>query len=112
VAFAFCECDSNVMINSESYEIIISMIMHWYRADFASSVSSLPNKIVKFLRGDKKAKLQAMIDSGKPIRVSYSSYDWGANSSQSLEFFGSQLSTQQWSVDALLRLNLCIEVMS
>mmetsp|Transcript_18406 Transcript_18406/g.21180 ORF Transcript_18406/g.21180 Transcript_18406/m.21180 type:complete len:524 (+) Transcript_18406:35-1606(+) len=112
VAFAFCECDSNVMINSESYEIIISMIMHWYRADFASSVSSLPDKIVKFLRGDKKAKLEAMIDSGKPIRVSYSSYDWGANSSQSLEFFGSQLSTQQWSVDALLRLNLCIEVMS
>lgn len=109
VALAFCECDSNLMIDSENHEITVSMIMYWYRSDFTNDVSSLPEKLVTFLRGEKKMQLQEMINSGKPIRINYSTYDWGANSSQNIEFLGSQLSTQKWSVDALFRRNICSE---
>lgn len=80
VSQAFCEDDDNVEINVKKRSLCVSKIWSWYRVDFVSSERELPAKIVEYLRGDKRAKLQQLLDDGKPIRISYKEYDWSNGS--------------------------------
>ena len=86
VSQAFCEDSDNCEINVKKRTIFLNKILGWYRADFCASDKELPAKIVEYLRGDKRAILQKLIDTGKPIRVSYNNYDWSANASDYVPF--------------------------
>eukprot|EP00591_Stephanopyxis_turris_P004432 CAMPEP_0195522288 /NCGR_PEP_ID=MMETSP0794_2-20130614/20286_1 /TAXON_ID=515487 /ORGANISM="Stephanopyxis turris, Strain CCMP 815" /LENGTH=521 /DNA_ID=CAMNT_0040652007 /DNA_START=64 /DNA_END=1629 /DNA_ORIENTATION=+ len=86
VAQAFCQQPDNVSVNKDTYELSLSMILKWYRADFADSLQMLPARVVTFLRGERKKTLQTMIDSGRPIKVTFNVYDWGTNASKSEAF--------------------------
>ncbi|CAB9514611.1 Glutaredoxin 3 [Seminavis robusta] len=79
VAMSFAEDDDNVHVDSDKRILSFSQIINWYRIDFAPSNKELPQTIVQFLRGDKKDKLQDMIDDGKRIKIKFLPYDWTTN---------------------------------
>jgi len=95
VSQAFAEQEENVAVDEANSELRLTMILSWYQADFADSAEKLPAKIVTFLRGSKKDKLQKMIDSGKPIRIKYNTYDWSTNASRSDTFSSSKVKPNQ-----------------
>merc|ERR1712087_331485 len=83
VAQSFAEQDDNVNIIEDEHKLRLTKILSWFRADFASSNKELPLKVVTFLRGEKKEKLQRMIDNAdQQIRVEFNEYDWGTNASE------------------------------
>jgi len=86
VAQAFAEDDGNVTINTKHRVLSLSQIINWYRIDFAPSTKELPQKIVQFLRGEKKEKLQSMIDDGKKIKIKFKPYDWSTDAGDFLAF--------------------------
>ena len=91
VAQAVCEQDDNVKVDDKTNTLHLTMIFSWYRVDFAPSKKELPAKVVTFLRGEKKEKLQKMIDSGKAVKVQFNTYDWGTNASEFVPFDGKLL---------------------
>jgi len=91
VAQAFAEQEENVKIFEETNTISLNKILSWYRSDFARSNNELPEKVLPFLRGGKKAKLHEMIKSGQPIKVKFNVYDWGTNASNFVPFESSAL---------------------
>jgi len=99
VAQAFCEQDDNVGIDEANSVLSLSKILSWYRSDFATSTSELPGIIVTFLRGEKRKKLQRMIDdSGKAIKVTFNDYDWGTNASKSEGFSKEKLVLEKFGL--------------
>jgi hypothetical protein len=97
-AMSFCEDDSNVCIHEDTMELDLSMLLKWYRSDFCSSASMLPERVLTFLRGKKKDTLQRMVDSKGTIKIKYLTYDWGTNASDSLVFQSNVLSNSQKSL--------------
>jgi len=91
VAQAFCEQDHNVKVDDKTNTLHLTMILSWFRVDFAPSKKELPAKVVTFLRGEKKEKLQKMMDSGKAVNVQFNTYDWGTNASEFVPFDGNFL---------------------
>lgn len=87
VSEAFVSDDGNVSIDEENNTLALSMIFHWYRADFADAKSKLPIFIVEYLHGDRKKSFLRMMASGKKIRIEFKPYDWGVvNAEGSKEF--------------------------
>lgn len=101
VSMAFCEDDNNVEVDDEQRTLSLSKIFSWYRADFAPSNKELPMKVVDFLRGEKKAKLQKMLDEEGPISISFKPYDWGINASDFVPFDSNVLKADVYSLVAL-----------
>ena len=102
-AMSFCENDRNVSVNVEKMELELTMILKWYRADFAPSASKLPEKLVTYLRGQKREQLQTMLDGKKAIKIKYFTYDWGTNATRNKSFCSSSLETTQNSLTAVLK---------
>lgn len=104
VAMAFCEDDNNVHVDAENHTVSLSKILFWYRADFANSDQELPKKVLEFLRGDKKEKLQKMLESEKVITVVYNHYDWGTDASNFVPFDSGTLKAEGYSLMKTLSL--------
>lgn len=83
VAASFTESDDNVAVDDVRHTLTLTKILDWYGKDFAPSKADLPNAIVGLLRGDKRARLQRMLDTGKSIAVDFYAYDWSTNASSS-----------------------------
>lgn len=81
VAQAYCEQQESVGVDEENSTVSLTMIMKWYKSDFAESFADLPSSIVNYLRGEKQEKLQRLIDSEKKIKVTFNTYDWSNNAS-------------------------------
>lgn len=88
VAQAFMSDDGNVDIDEERNTLSLSMIFHWYRADFAESRSKLPNFIIKYLHSERKEKLERMVKSGVKIHIEFKPYDWSVSAEGNKEFEG------------------------
>lgn len=101
VAQAFFEGDDNCRLNEKTNTMEVSQILNWYRVDFASSNAELPKKILEFLRGEKKATLQRMLDKGS-VKVKFNTYDWTTNASDFVPFQYSRLIADKTSVLAPL----------
>ena len=101
VAQAFMEQNDNVKIVPETNEVHLSMILSWYSVDFAPSKDALPQKVVTFLRGEKKEALEKMLESGKKISVKFNAYDWGTNASDFVPFDRAVLNANPKSIKAL-----------
>eukprot|EP00568_Trieres_chinensis_P004154 CAMPEP_0183294828 /NCGR_PEP_ID=MMETSP0160_2-20130417/2999_1 /TAXON_ID=2839 ORGANISM="Odontella Sinensis, Strain Grunow 1884" /NCGR_SAMPLE_ID=MMETSP0160_2 /ASSEMBLY_ACC=CAM_ASM_000250 /LENGTH=521 /DNA_ID=CAMNT_0025456199 /DNA_START=96 /DNA_END=1661 /DNA_ORIENTATION=+ len=86
VALAFCEQDENVKVDEDKHKLYLSMILSWYKEDFVKDSPDLPQKVVTYLRGEKKEKLQRMIESKKSIVVKFNEYDWSTNASKSKKY--------------------------
>lgn len=86
VSMAFCEQDENVRIDESSNTLHLTKLLSWFREDFAASNKELPQKVVTFLRGEKQAALQRMIDSKNSIKIVFNNYDWGTNASDFVAF--------------------------
>ncbi|KAL9178240.1 hypothetical protein ACHAXT_001784 [Thalassiosira profunda] len=79
-AMAFCEQENNVSVDLEARELKLSKILYWYMSDFAPSKSELPKKVVEYLRGEKKALLEKLMeDKTGRIAVKFLDYDWSSN---------------------------------
>jgi hypothetical protein len=68
----------------------ISPITFSTRLHSASSKEELPSKIVQYLRGDKKEKLEALIQTGR-VGIKFFEYDWSADGCNQLQFSKSYL---------------------
>ena len=103
VAQAFAEEDDNCRVDVDNHKLYLNKILYWYMADFAETEQDLPTKVLEYLRGDKKVKLQAMMsgESAKPIAVKFNEYDWGTNASDFQEFDAANLPAQYYSITAL-----------
>jgi hypothetical protein len=102
VAQAFCEQETSVEVDEKSMELHLSMILNWYRKDFANSESKLAAKVVTFLRGEKKAALERMLkDDTRSITIKWLTYDWSTNASDTIDFDSSTLKPHQNALDAL-----------
>mmetsp|Transcript_10189 Transcript_10189/g.22854 ORF Transcript_10189/g.22854 Transcript_10189/m.22854 type:complete len:516 (-) Transcript_10189:84-1631(-) len=99
VSLAFCEQDDNVKIDEANATITLSKIFSWYRSDFGSN---LPVAILPYLRGEKKAQLERMINGKKSIKVAFNAYDWSTNASSSNVFSSKSLAVSEKSIKALL----------
>ena len=89
-ALAFCEQESSVSIDETNKILGLSRIFYWYMGDFASSKEELPSKVVKYLRGDKRTKLEALIKNGK-VSIKFLDYDWSTDNGSFLQFSKSSL---------------------
>lgn len=102
VALAFCEQDDHVRIDAETATLHVSTIFYWYRVDFAPSNALLPAKVLEYLRGEKKALLQGLIDASsqakKAVTVKFLPYDWSIHASDYTPFDSSSLSPNETSL--------------
>ena len=105
VASAFTEDDGNVLIDDVKYELHLTTIMSWYRVDFAESKHKLPEVVVQYLRGDRKERLEKMIQNKeKSINVKFLTYDWSTNASASKKFDSAVLKSNKLSPTAIFSL--------
>jgi len=98
VAMAFCEQDDNLRVDAENRTLHLTMILNWYRVDFAENNAGLPAKVVTFLRGEKQESLQKLIDDGGKIKVEFNEYDWSTNASNFVPFDKSILKANERGV--------------
>ena len=89
-AMAFCEQESSVSVDMGNKTLGLSKIFNWYMGDFASSKDDIPSKIVQYLRGEKKEKLETLIQGGK-VNIKFLDYDWSTDACNSLQFSKSSL---------------------
>ena len=75
VALAFCEQDSNVHVDMESKTLSTSRIFYWYANDFGGSTEEVLERIMCWLRGERKAQWDKVLKSGK-YRHRKLNYDW------------------------------------
>jgi hypothetical protein len=103
VAMAFCEQDTNVLVDPSKNTLSLSAIFKWYRADFdpQSDNKVLATKVLEYLRGTKREQLQGMIDTGKTITIKYLPYDWGTNASDFVPFDAAKVKVDVTTVFAL-----------
>mmetsp|Transcript_30 Transcript_30/g.64 ORF Transcript_30/g.64 Transcript_30/m.64 type:complete len:548 (+) Transcript_30:186-1829(+) len=87
-AQAFVSDDDNVFIDEDRNALSLTMIFHWYRADFADSKSKLPDFIVKYLHGKRREALERMINLGKKITIEFKPYDWSVAAEGHKDFEG------------------------
>lgn len=62
----------------------------FYILHSASSKQELPSKIVPYLRGEKKKKLEELIQKGR-VSITFLEYDWSADGCNQLQFSKSYL---------------------
>ena len=84
-AIAFCEDDSNVLVDESKRELRVSKIFKWYSGDFSTSKGQIPLQILKHLIGKKKALLEQLVQNGN-LAVDFVPYDWTTNDSRSQTF--------------------------
>merc|ERR1712232_66907 len=89
VSQAFCEDNDNVEINVPKRSLSLNKILGWYRGDFCPTEALLPAAILPHLRGEKRDQLQRLLDDGKPIAISYKTYDWSTDASEDFRNFES-----------------------
>ena len=97
VAMSFCEQEDHVRVDTATRTLHLSKILYWYRVDFATSNAKLPEKVVSFLRGEKKDALQRMLESngGKSVTVKFLDYDWSTNASNFTPFDSATLAPDE-----------------
>ena len=78
-AECFCEKDCNFTLDAKKSELHLSKIFSTYRSEFVKDKSLLPHLLSKYARGLKKKLLDAMIESGKPIKIVDIPIDWRAS---------------------------------
>jgi len=90
-AMAFCEQENNVAIDEENCQLHLSKILYWYMTDFVVSKDDLPQKVVHYLRGDRKEKLSKLLQQGNST-MKFLEYDWSSNDINSITFEKGDLS--------------------
>jgi Protein of unknown function, DUF547/Domain found in Dishevelled, Egl-10, and Pleckstrin (DEP) len=104
VSQAFCEDDNNVTVDTANGILYLTKILSWYMVDFCTSEEELPERIMDFLRGEKKEKLQNMLKADpKGVSVRFMNYDWGTNASDFLVFDAGNLQPDYYSVNAAVK---------
>jgi len=72
-------CAGEVVVDRASHSVALSKIFQWYAPDFGRDDKERLRYISQFLQGQAKSDLEAMLASGKAIKVTYRTYDWGLN---------------------------------
>lgn len=76
-------CAGEVEVDRPKNEVRISKIFKWYSGDFGSNDVERLKWISKFLKGQAKSDLEAMLNGGSSkIKTRYREYDWAPNSSE------------------------------
>lgn len=106
VAQSFCEDKDNVKVSVKERHVRLSKIFLWYRADFAPSQTELLSKVVlQHLHGVKRQKLEALLRTNEPIKITYTDYDWTTSAKTYKTFDPKSLKANRRTVRALLHKN-------
>lgn len=87
VAQAFCEQAANVEI-TEGGVVRLSQIFGWYLGDFGAGKGEALARVATWLRGDKRAALEALLEGGRVPRVEMIHYDWTSNAVSDCKRYG------------------------
>ena len=77
-AAAFVE--SEVQVVPAERRLVMSKIFQWYGSDFGSKADILA-LLLRYLSGDARNDLEALVEDMDSIQFSYKEYDWSQNSS-------------------------------
>lgn len=80
VALSFMEQEQNCKIDLREKTLWLSKILSWYKVDFGNSNRDVAEKVVEWLRGEKKQQLELLLAEGKPINIRHFDYDWSNDS--------------------------------
>eukprot|EP00970_Alexandrium_tamarense_P008538 scaffold1626_cov178-Alexandrium_tamarense.AAC.6 len=97
-AMAFCEQEENVSIDDSSGVCCLHPYCHFLRFATASSKDELLSKISTFLRGDKKATLDNLIQNGR-VSVEFMQYDWSTNDCNTIVFEKGSRPSKAYEID-------------
>lgn len=75
-------CAGEVAVDVAAGRVTLSKIFKWYGIDFGSNEAQRLAHVVRYLEGRQKADLVALLESGRPISVTYADYDWTPNSDE------------------------------
>ena len=90
---AFLEDDSNVRVDVASRTLWLSKIFDWFSKDFGVDSNAVATTVCSWLRGDKAAALDELLQQGK-VGLKYFPYDWSTNAARSLCFGDSDTETE------------------
>mmetsp|Transcript_2320 Transcript_2320/g.4521 ORF Transcript_2320/g.4521 Transcript_2320/m.4521 type:complete len:507 (+) Transcript_2320:4177-5697(+) len=79
VALAFMEQEENCKIDVDNNVIYLTKIFQWYKKDFGDNSKEIATCILPWVRDEKKAKLERVLQNGKP-KIRHMPYDWGNDS--------------------------------
>jgi hypothetical protein len=98
VTMAFLEDDANVRVDVASRTLWLSQIFSWFSKDFGEDAIAVAQTVCGWLRGDKKAALEELLQQGnRKVGLKYFPYDWSTNSARSLRFGDSDTETESSS---------------
>ena len=80
-AEAFLESDDALQVDVTSRCVQLSQIFKWYQEDFGSDQRQVLSFLCGLMSdGDKKQRLQQLLDGQGRIKVKYMTYNWAINS--------------------------------
>jgi hypothetical protein len=98
VTMAFLEDDANVRVDVASRTLWLSQIFSWFSKDFGEDSNTVATTVCGWLRGDKKAALEELLQRGtRKVGLKYFPYDWSTNSARSLCFGDADTETESSS---------------
>jgi len=78
-------CETEVTLKEDSREVLLSQIFQWYGADFAPAGDSAALVRALLAYKDPEAAdtqaLQKLLDSGAPVQLAFTKYNWSLNTS-------------------------------
>ena len=95
---AFLEDEANVRVDVASRTLWLSQIFNWFSKDFGEDANAVATTVCGWLRGDKKAALEELLQQGnRKVGLKYFAYDWSTNSARSLSFGDADTETESSS---------------
>lgn len=94
VAQAFCEEDDNVAFSAKERRMRLAPVFRRYKCDFLETCTSMPQVVLRFLYGSRRAKLEHYLDKkrqGRCLKMSSRAEDWTLGMSDFVAFDSSQL---------------------
>eukprot|EP01062_Namystynia_karyoxenos_P046053 TRINITY_DN34374_c0_g1_i1.p1 TRINITY_DN34374_c0_g1~~TRINITY_DN34374_c0_g1_i1.p1 ORF type:complete len:550 (+),score=178.15 TRINITY_DN34374_c0_g1_i1:71-1651(+) len=78
-ASAFCnDMEDHVRVDEARGVLWLSQIFSWYSADFGGGGEPTARQVLAWLRGEKKAQLERILQSGR-LKVKHLDYDWSTD---------------------------------
>ena len=96
VAHAFCEEDDNVAFSVKERRMRLAPVFRRYKSDFLEKSPTMPEVVLRFLYGSRRAKLDRFLNSGRngqgrSLKMSSRAEDWTLGMSDYVAFDSSQL---------------------
>ena len=90
----FLEADENCRLDAAKRTLWLTKILSWYSSDFGKNRVEVARTVATFLRGDRRATLEAWTNDGSKFSVRHLAYDWTPDSANSLVYSSGATKTE------------------